>query len=514
MSTLRIVLGDQLSSTISSLQDCDKSQDIILMAELWDEATYVKHHKKKIAFVFSAMRHFAKELQGNQFKVEYITLDAKDNTGSFKGEVGRILKRYKIKRMVVTHPGEYRLLVDMQQWESTFAVEVEIRDDTRFLCPLETFKRWANERKQPRMEYFYREMRKRHAILMEDDTPVGGQWNYDSDNRKAPKKGLTIPEPCQIERDAITNTVIALVAERFPTHFGDLEPFHFAVNRAQAQQVLHHFIHHRLKYFGDYQDAMLENEPWMYHSHLSFYLNSGLLLPLECVQAAENAYRSQQAPLNAVEGFIRQVIGWREYVRGIYWLKMPDYESANFFTAQRPLPDFYWTAQTEMNCLQQCVLQTTQHAYAHHIQRLMVLGNFALLAGIHPSQINEWFLIVYADAYQWVELPNVSGMILFADGGYLASKPYAASGSYINKMSDYCKNCRYKVNKKNGADACPFNYLYWDFLARNHDKIKSNPRVGMMYQTYNRMSEEKKQAITDDSKKFLNVIASNNEKKP
>jgi len=300
--------------------------------------------------------------------------------------------------------------------------------------------------------------------------------------------------------------VIDLVAEQFPDHFGDLKPFYFAVTRDQAFNALQLFIKTRLSHFGDYQDAMIEGEPWMYHSHISFYLNCGLLLPLECVHAAEDAYVQGNAPLNAVEGFIRQIIGWREYVRGIYWLKMPEYPEENFFKAERDLPDFYWTANTQMNCLRQCVLETRENAYAHHIQRLMVLGNFALLAGVNPKQVNRWFLTVYADAYEWVELPNVSGMILFADGGYLASKPYAAGGSYINKMSNYCKNCRYKVTKKNGEDACPFNYLYWDFLARNREKLRSNHRIGMMYKTYDRMDEGKKQAISDDSLNFLDNL--------
>jgi deoxyribodipyrimidine photolyase-related protein len=258
--------------------------------------------------------------------------------------------------------------------------------------------------------------------------------------------------------------------------------------------------------FGDYQDAMIEGEPWMYHSHLSFYLNCGLLLPIECVRAAERAYYNGDAPLNSAEGFIRQIVGWREYVRGIYWLKMPEYKSENFFEAKRQLPNFYWTAETKMNCLSQCVTETQQNAYAHHIQRLMVLGNFALLTGIEPNQVNEWFLIVYADAYEWVELPNVTGMILFADGGYLASKPYASGGSYINKMSNYCKNCQYSVTKKNGDNACPFNYLYWSFLAKNRSKLGQNHRLTMMYGVYDRMSDDKKMLIERDSKAFLEAL--------
>jgi deoxyribodipyrimidine photolyase-related protein len=353
------------------------------------------------------------------------------------------------------------------------------------------------------MEYFYREMRRKHAILMNGDDPVGGHWNYDAENRKPPKEGLNIPKPYNNNIDSITSEVIALVAKFFPNHFGDLEPFYFATTRGHALQALQLFIEQRLLNFGDYQDAMIEGEPWVYHSHISFYLNCGLLLPLECVRAAENAYYQDKAPLNAVEGFVRQIIGWREYVRGVYWLKMPDYVENNFLSAKRDLPSFYWTAETKMNCLRQCVSETKQNAYAHHIQRLMILGNFALIVGINPTQVNEWFLTVYADAYEWVELPNVYGMTLFADGGYLASKPYAAGGSYINKMSDYCRNCSYKVVKKNGPDACPFNYLYWNFLIRNRNKLETNHRISMMYKTYDRMSEDKKQMISDDSQQFL-----------
>lgn len=509
MKTLRIILGDQLSESISSLRDIDTKKDMILMCEVWDETTYVKHHKKKIAFLFSAMRHFSHELQEKMFKVHYVKLDDSGNTGSFKGEIKRTLKRKSFDKLVMTHPGEYRVLQDMQDLEKELSIPVEIRNDDRFLCSVDEFSIWAENYKQPRMEFFYREMRKKHDILMKDDKPIGGQWNYDSENRKPPKEGLKIPSPSKNNTDAITQDVIKLVAERFNDHFGDLEPFYFAVTRKEAIKVLNQFIQQRLAQFGDYQDAMIEGEPWMYHSHISFYLNCGLLLPLECVQAAEKAYSQGNVPLNAVEGFIRQIIGWREYVRGIYWLKMPDYADVNFFKSNRTLPEFYWTAKTNMNCLRQCVLETKENAYAHHIQRLMVLGNFALLTGIAPKEVNEWFLIVYADAYEWVELPNVSGMILFADGGYLASKPYAAGGSYINKMSNYCKNCKYKVSKKNGPDACPFNYLYWHFLVRNRDKLSNNHRIGMMYKTFERMSPEKQQAIKNDSNLFFNKLEKN-----
>lgn len=506
MKTLRLIFADQLSQSISSLQGYHSDTDIILMCEVWHEATYVKHHKKKIAFLLSAMRHFADSLNKQGFNVEYVRLDDPDNTGSFNGEIERMLGKYSIDRVIVTQPGEYRVLADIRQLSERLNILVEIREDCRFLCTLDQFSSWAADKKQLRMEYFYRQMRKQYDILMAGNQPLGGQWNFDANNRKPPKQGLTIPLPYNGQVDQITQEVISLVSDRFDSHFGDVEPFYFAVTRQDALQVLDQFLEQRLPYFGDYQDAMIEGEPWMYHAHISFYLNCGLLLPLECVQAAEKAYHAGLAPLNAVEGFIRQIVGWREYVRGIYWLKMPAYADHNFFGAQRPLPQFYWTANTKMNCLRQCVLETKQHAYAHHIQRLMVLGNFALLAGIEPKAINAWFLIVYADAFEWVELPNVSGMILFADGGYLGSKPYAAGGSYIHKMSNYCKNCSYQVSEKQGPNACPFNYLYWDFLERHRDKLAGNHRMAMMYRTLARMSKEKRQAIRDDSRAFFSKL--------
>lgn len=508
MSSLRLVLADQLTHDVTALQGIDINEDIVLICEVRNETNYVKHHKKKIAFLFSAMRHFAQELRDKGVQVRYVKLDDEDNAGSFTGEIMRAVEAHKFSRIISTFPGEYRVLEEMKTWQDKFGIDVEIRNDDRFLATPEEFANWANGRKQLRMEYFYRDMRQSYTILMNGDKPEGGKWNYDAENRKPPKDGLDIPQTYMAEPDDITREVMDLVATHFSDHFGDLEPFHFAVTRDQARVALRQFIDQRLCHFGDYQDAMIEGEAWMYHSHISFYLNCGLLTPLECVKAVEHAYHQGLAPLNAVEGFIRQIIGWREYVRGIYWLKMPDYADQNFFEAKRALPEFYWTGETQMNCLRQCVTETKENAYAHHIQRLMVLGNFALIAGIDPKYVNEWFLIVYADAYEWVELPNVSGMILFADGGYLASKPYAAGGSYINKMSDYCKNCSYKVKDKNGADACPFNYLYWDFLARNRDKLSNNHRIGMMYKTYDRMGEDKKHAIAQDSKTFLESLES------
>ena len=503
---MRLILWDQLSESISSLKGYNADTDVIFMCEVDSEATYVKHHKKKIAFLLSAMRHFAKLLKQKCYKIEYTKLDNPSNTSSLKSEVKRIIHKYNFDHIIVTHPGEYRVLEDIKSLEHELNIHIEVREDDRFLCTTDEFASWASSRKEIRMEYFYRKMRKKYKILMNGDNPIGGQWNFDAENRKPPKKGLAIPDYYIAEIDDITQEVMSLASNRFNNHFGDIEPFYFVVTRTHALRALNQFIEQRLPNFGDYQDAMIQGEPWMYHSHISFYLNCGLLLPLECVQVAEKAYYQNKAPLNAVEGFIRQIIGWREYIRGIYWLKMPGYSNQNFLEADRRLPDFYWTANTQMNCLRQCVLKTKQNAYADHIQRLMVLGNFALIAGIDPKEVNKWFLIVYADAYEWVELPNVSGMILFADGGYLASKPYAAGGSYINKMSDYCKDCSYKVSKKNGSDACPFNYLYWDFLDRNRKKLSGNHRIGMMYRTFERMDEEKQKAIREDSKRFLSSI--------
>ncbi|MEC7496593.1 MAG: cryptochrome/photolyase family protein, partial [Pseudomonadota bacterium] len=395
---LRLVLGDQLSEGLSSLSDLELQADVVLMAEVIEEVTYVKHHKRKVAFLFSAMRHFAETLRAGGVTVDYVRLDDPENSGSFSGEVARAASRHQVDRLVVTEPGEHRVLQAMRDWQSELGIPVEIRGDDRFLCPPEIFADWAEGRKQLRMDFFYREMRRRHDVLMENGEPVGGKWNYDADNREPPDLSLVVPKPLNFLTDQITSDVLALVEERCADHFGDLADFGFAVTRAQALEVLDHFIVERLPLFGTYQDAMIEDEPWMYHSHIGFYLNAGLILPIEAVRAAEAAWATGHAPLNAVEGFIRQILGWREFIRGIYWLKMPDYASMNFLEASRDLPSFYWTGATEMNCMRQSIDQTRRYAYAHHIQRLMVLGNFALLAGLDPRQVNEWYLVVYADA--------------------------------------------------------------------------------------------------------------------
>lgn len=356
------------------------------------------------------------------------------------------------------------------------------------------------------MEYFYREMRRKTGLLMVGDAPEGGRWNFDSDNRKPARPDLLMPQPLRFEPDPITQNVLESVEARFGDHFGDLEPFWFAETTAQAEEVLEHFLSTGLASFGDYQDAMLAGEPFLYHSLLSLYMNAGLLDPLVVCRRVETAYFDGKAPLNAVEGFIRQIIGWREYVRGIYWLKMPGYSDSNFFENERPLPVFYWTGETDMACMRAAITQTKEQAYAHHIQRLMVTGNFALLAGVDPSEVHEWYLAVYADAYEWVEMPNTLGMSQFADGGLLGSKPYAASGNYINKMSDYCKKCTFDVKKKTGVGACPFNALYWDFLIRNRDKLEKNPRLAQVYRTWQKMSVEKREDTLESASHFLSSL--------
>jgi deoxyribodipyrimidine photolyase-related protein len=500
---LRFVLGDQLHRRVSSLTDLDPHSDIVLMVEVQEEATYVRHHKQKIAFLLAAMRHFAVDLETEGVTVDYVRLDAAGNTGSFTGELGRAVARHQPDRIVVTEPGEWRVWAMMQGWRDDLPVPVEIRDDNRFLCPRADFARWAEGRHALRMETFYRGMRKRTGLLMKDGEPVGGQWNYDHDNRKKLPRGHRSPERPGFAPDAITSEVIALVSDRFADHFGDLDAFRWPVTRTDALNALKHFLDECLPDFGDYQDAMKTGAPFLYHALLSPALNAGLLTAEEVCRAAASAYDEGAAPLNCVEGFIRQILGWREYVRGLYWARMPAYAETNALAAKRDLPWFYWSGETRMNCLAQCVADTRTHAYAHHIQRLMVTGNFALLAGLEPAQVEEWYLVVYADAYEWVELPNVHGMVLWADGGVMGSKPYAASGAYINRMSDYCRGCAYDVAAKSGEGACPFNYLYWNFLIENAERLAGNPRLAMPYRTLDGLGSKRRDEITSDAARFL-----------
>jgi deoxyribodipyrimidine photolyase-related protein len=505
--TLRFVLGDQLTRGLSSLSDIDPARDVVLMVEVGEEATYVRHHQQKIAFILSAMRHFAEELRGEGIAVDYVRLDDPANVQDFTGELTRALGRHDVARVVVTEPGEWRVEAMMRRWQSDLPLPVDIRSDDRFVATRAEFAIWAEGRKQYRMEFFYRLMRQKTGLLMADGEPVGGRWNLDAENRKPLPRKAVVPPRRRFAPDAVTRDVIALVARRFGNHFGDLEPFGWAVTRQDALQALDDFIAQGLPSFGDYQDAMRTGEDFLYHSVLSPYLNVGLLTAREVCARAEEAWRAGHAPLNAVEGFIRQVVGWREFVRGLYWHAMPGYAATNHLDAQRRLPAFYWTGETDMRCLAECVGTTRRNAYAHHIQRLMVLGNFALLAGVAPHELEAWYLIVYADAFEWVELPNVHGMVLHADGGLLGSKPYAASGAYIDRMSDYCGGCRYDPKLKAGPDACPFNYLYWNFLITQEAQLSRNPRMAMPYRTIAAMPAEKKRQIADDAAAFLAGLA-------
>ncbi|GJD99567.1 cryptochrome/photolyase family protein [Methylobacterium isbiliense] len=505
--TLRLVLGDQLHPRLAALTDLDPGTDTVLMVEVADETTYVRHHKQKIALVLSAMRHFAQELRAGGVAVDYVALEDAGNTGSFTGELARAVARHRPGRVVVTEPGEWRVWTMMQGWRDEFGVPVEIRTDTRFLCPRDTFARWAEGRESLRMETFYRAMRRRTGLLMRDGAPVGGRWNFDHDNRRRLPADHRPPERLRFPPDAVTREVIALVARRFPDHFGDLDAFGWPVTRRDALRALAHFVEACLPQFGDYQDAMRADAPFLYHALIAPALNLGLLDAEEVCREAERAYEEGHAPLNAAEGFIRQILGWREYVRGLYWARMPDYAATNALGAERDLPWFYWSGETAMRCLADSVRATRRHAHAHHIQRLMVLGNFALLAGVRPAALEEWFLAVYADAYEWVELPNVHGMALWADGGILGSKPYAASGAYIDRMSDYCRGCAYDVRLKEGPAACPFNALYWSFLIHHADRLRPNPRLAMPYRTLDRMSAERRRAIVRDAARFLDGLS-------
>lgn len=503
MSCLRIVLGDQLSLDLSALADLDGRRDTVLMMEVLDEQIYVRHHKQKIVLVLSAMRHFAEELGRRGVRVDYVRLDAEGNTGSFTTEVGRAAARHRPERLVVTEPSEWRVQALVQRWAAAAGRPVEVRADERFFASRARFESWARGRRTWRMEHFYREMRREHGVLMEGEQPAGGEWNYDAANRKRLPAGTVPPVRRRFLPDATTREVMALVEQRFGDHFGGLEQFGWPVTRAEALLALEDFLLNALPRFGDYQDAMQADAPFLYHSLLSPALNLGLLSPREVCRAAEAAWRSGAAPLNAVEGFVRQILGWREYVRGVYWMLMPAYAEQNALEASRALPAFYWTGETSMNCLRQAIAGTALNAYSHHIQRLMVTGNFALLAGIAPREIERWYLAVYADAFEWVEMPNTLGMAVFADGGRMASKPYAASGAYIDRMSNFCAGCAYDVKAKSGPGACPFNYLYWAFLIRQRGRLSGNPRLAMPYRTLAGWPREREAAILAEADAFL-----------
>ena len=502
--TLRLVLGDQISDgRLSSLRDLDPARDSVLMAEVRAETGYVRHHKQKIALIFAGLRGFADRLRAEGVDVRYVGFEDVGNTGSLLGEVRRALAERDHERVVVTAPGEYRLMEEFECFASASNVPFVIRDDDRYLCSPVEFGAWAQGRRELRMELFYREMRKRYGLLMDaDGKPEGGAWNFDKENRRAMPQRLTPPRHRFIAPNTVTKGAIADVGRLFPDHFGSLDGFGFATTPDEAAVIVDDFMANLLPGFGDYQDAMVRDEPWMWHAIISAAMNMGLIDPLDVCRRAEAEYRAGRAPLNAVEGFIRQILGWREYMRGVYWLKMPEFKALNALGADRALPWFYWSGETDMVCVKDTVATTKANAYAHHIQRLMVTGNLAMLLGVHPDLINEWYMVVYADAYEWVELPNVHGMATYADGGIVGSKPYAGSGAYINRMSDYCGRCRYDVKKKLGPDACPFNALYWDFMLRHEAKLGRNIRMALPYRNVERMTPADRAAVRAEAERI------------
>jgi deoxyribodipyrimidine photolyase-related protein len=485
---LAVVLGDQLDRNSAVFDGFDPKRDAIWMAEVTAESTHVRSHRARIAVFLIAMRRFRDELRARGYTVHYREL----SEGTLAGFLDIDRRRLKPERVVCVEPGDWRVRDSLRPLVDRFL------EDRHFLATAEDFRRHAEGRKSLRMEYFYREMRRRHAVLMDDGRPVGGDWNYDAENRESfPSAGPSAPPRPAVKLTKTHREVFALVEQRFADHPGSLDNFRWPTVPAEAEASLEHFLADCLPNFGRYQDAMWAGEPFLYHSLISSSLNLKLLDPRDAIRRAESAYREGRAPLAAAEGFIRQILGWREYVRGIYWRNMPDYAGSNALNAHEPLPAFYWTGDTDMACLRECVSQTLDHGYAHHIQRLMVTGLFALLYGVAPKEIHEWYLAVYVDAVEWVELPNTIGMSQFADGGVMASKPYAATGKYIQRMSNYCKNCRYDPAESAGADACPFTALYWDFLMRNETTLRRVPRMEMQLRNLTRLTPAKRQAIRE-----------------
>ena len=503
MPRLILILGDQLSPDIAALRAGDPARDVVVMAEVMGEGTHVPHHPQKIALILTAMRKFSAVLQELGWRVLYSRLDDPANSQTLSGELLRRAAEVGASEVIATRPGAWRVVAMLDE----LPLQVTQLPDDRFLCSQGWFDTWAKGRRVMRMEHFYREMRRMTGFLMDGDAPAGGQWNYDHDNRKPAQPDLLRPRPPRFVPDAVTEDVLALVEARFPDHFGRLRPFGWATDRAGALMALDHFITHALPRFGDEQDAMLQDDPVLSHSLLSPYLNIGLLSPREVCDRAEAAYRAGRAPIAAVEGFIRQIIGWREFVRGVYFHQGPGYERVNALGHSGNLPPAYWGAPTRMACMQAAVGQTRDLGYAHHIQRLMVTGNFALLAGVDPAQVHAWYLSVYVDAVEWVEVPNTLGMSQFADGGVVGSKPYVSSGAYIDRMSDYCKSGAYKVKEKTGPEACPFNPLYWHFLTRHRERFQGNPRMAQMYRTWDRMDEGHRARVLADAEGVLGRLA-------
>lgn len=500
---LVIVLGDQLDLQASAFDGFDPAHDSVFMAEVVEESTHVWSTQPRIAMFLAAMRHFAQALQAAGRPLHYVRLDDEGNRGTLAAELQAAITRLRPGRLVMTAPGDWRVYQALREVAAAAGLPLEVRDDRHFYATVREFAAHARGRRSLRLEYWYRELRQRHQVLMAPDgkQPAGGAWNFDAANREAFGSAGPPMDAVRLtfEPNALTQQVLALVRQRFAEHAGQLDSFAWPVNREQAQQALQHFITHRLPHFGRWQDAMWPGEPWLFHSQISAALNLKLLNPREVVAAAEAAWQAGHAPLPAVEGFIRQVLGWREYVRGIYWTRMPGYLQHNALGATHDLPAWYWTGETDMACLRDAITQTLQHGYAHHIQRLMVTGLYALLHGVQPQQVHAWYLAVYVDAVEWVELPNTLGMSQFADGGLMGSKPYVATGRYIERMSSgsLCARCRFRPGERTGPQACPFTTLYWDFLGRHQAMLAGNRRMAMQLKNLQRLDDDERRAIAE-----------------
>jgi len=502
---LVLILGDQLDLQSAALRSFDPKADEIIMIESANEAQYVWSHKAKIALFLSAMRHFAVELKGLKYPLTYIQSSPRSIVEVLKEN---ILQK-KIKHLVCIEPGEWRLKQSIEALAKDLNIHLEMLEDEHFYCSRQEFVEWTANKKELRLEYFYRLMRKKHHVLIDaDGNPEGGQWNFDQDNRKPyPKKGPGIIDaPAAFEVDVITQEVLEFVAKTYPEHPGSLESFNWPVTRDQALQALEYFVEYRLRNFGVYQDAMWTDTPFGWHSILSSALNLKLLNPREVIDAVTLAWKKYALDLSTIEGFIRQILGWREFVRGMYYLDMPKMAQDNYYQHQRSLPKWYWTGQTQMACMKDAIGQTLQYGYAHHIQRLMVTGNFALLAEILPQEVCEWYLAIYVDAIEWVELPNTAGMALFANGGRFTSKPYIASGAYIKRMSNYCGSCKYKPEVRYGEEACPITSLYWNFLIKHRAQFESSPRTKLMTANLKRISDEDQKEIVLHAQYILNHL--------
>ncbi|MCB1800149.1 MAG: cryptochrome/photolyase family protein [Gammaproteobacteria bacterium] len=506
---LYLIFGDQLDRRSPALRECRKSVDRVLMIESREESQRIWSHKARSALFIAAMRHHRDWLREKGYRVDYVELDD-EAAASFDQALSTALQHRQPDWLTMVEPGEFEVRNLVAAACDNADVALRVLDDPHFLCSTREFAEWRSGRKVLVMEHFYRHMRKRLDLLMEDGKPVGGEWNFDRKNRRPfGRKGPGIlPELPRFEPDAVTREALAAVEKHFPDNPGRLDNFNWPVTREQALQALTAFVRDRLPAFGPFQDAMWQDQPYLHHSALSAALNLKLLDPREVVEAAVQAYRDKAAPLASVEGFVRQIVGWREYVRGVYWSEMPDYLDRNALDAQADLPDFYWNGDTRMHCLQQVIGQTLEHGYAHHIQRLMVSGLFALLFGVQPRQVHAWYLAIYVDAVEWVEAPNTLGMSQHADGGLLASKPYAASGRYIERMSNYCGNCRYQPGEATGDKACPFTTLYWDFLMRHEKRFADHPRAGMQWRNLARLEKDRRSTIQQRAAWLRNAIAS------